>query len=377
MEKSTSYIQFLKFCLNDNLPVPTCIKDINWHDLLIFGMKQAISGLYAPTILMKDGKLTSKEDFMGNKPTDDDVMEWVFEDYRLRKINKTMFERTEKASEWFLENGFRNYILKGQGNAILYPDPMLRSSGDIDIWLEGGQEKILSFTKKYYDKEYNRLHVDFPMFRDASVEVHFRPSSMINPWMNKKMWKYFDEVADEQFSHKVTSPDGKYTFYMPTNYFNLFYQLDHIFRHLVIGGVGLRQIIDYYYLLRKRVADGADAAADKELIATLKRFKMLKFAKAVMYVLHEELGLDKKYLYTEPNEKEGKFLLDEMLKAGNFGHYEERLKEIEKKESKLYRFLLVQKFNLRLLSHYPSEAMWMPYLSLKAALSRSESIHDH
>ena len=69
-----------------------------------------------------------------------------------------------------MENGFPNCILKGQGNALMYPDPYARVPGDIDIWLDGGREKILDFTTKYYNRPYTSIHVDFPMFADAGDE---------------------------------------------------------------------------------------------------------------------------------------------------------------------------------------------------------------
>ena len=375
MDNLNSYLEFLKFCINDNRPVPSCIKDIKWHSLLEFGVKHTISGIFAPTVLMKNGKLTIN-DFQGNKPSDEDVMEWVFEDYRLRKLNTTMFERTQKASEWFYENGFRNCILKGQANAIMYPDPYLRTPGDIDIWLEGSRDKILEFTTKYYNRPATRLHVDFPMFRDVQVEVHFHPSSMLSPIKNKQLWKYFDSVADAQFNHKATSPDGKYSFYVPTNEFNLFYQIDHIFRHLVVRGIGLRQIIDYFFLLRKRYNDGATPEDDKQLIKTLNKFNLHRFSRAMMYILHEVLGLDEKYLYTKPHEKEGKFLLSEILEGGNFGKYESRLDALEGAKGHFKRFLIVESFNLRLLRHYPSEIMWRPYLDIRAGLRNNMGDDD-
>ena len=185
-------------CLNDNVPVPESIKEINWHKLLEFATAQTIQGVFARTILMQDGKL-GKDDFMGNKPTDDDVMDWVFEAHRLRKENEILFKRANKASEWFLENGFQNCILKGQGNALMYPDPYARVPGDIDIWLDGGREKILEFTTKYYQRKPTSIHVDFPMFADAGVEVHFRPSYMLNPFIDKKLVRYFDEIKASQF----------------------------------------------------------------------------------------------------------------------------------------------------------------------------------
>ena len=364
MNNTEQYFELLRFCLNEEKTVPECIKDINWHNLLEFATKQTIVGIFVPIVLKEDKRVTI-ESYCGNKPSDEDVMEWVFEAHRLRKFSKIAFERTTKASEWFLENGFRNCILKGQGNALMYPDPMLRSTGDIDIWCEGGREKVLAFTTKYYDSHSTRLHVDFPMFRDIDVEVHFRPSSMINPFSNKKLWKYFEKESEKQFGNEVSSADGKYKFFVPTNEFNVFYQLDHVFRHLMIGGIGMRQIIDYYYLLRKRYNEGISPEANKELLSTLKKFHLLKFAKAMMYIMRDVLGLDEKYLYVEPNEKEGKYLLEEIKLGGNFGKFETRLDDLKGVKGNFKRFLIKEKFNLRLLSHYPSETMWRPFKHMK------------
>ena len=365
MNDSASYLEFLRFCLDSSMPAPQCVKDINWHKLLEFGVKHTISGLFAPTVLLKNGKL-QRDDFQGNKPSDEDVMEWVFEDYRLRKLNQTMFERTAKASEWFAENGFRNCILKGQGNALMYPDPMLRVPGDIDIWLEGGREKILEFTTKYYNKHASKIHVDFPMFKDASVEVHFTPSTLKNPYTNKKLQQFFSSVAEEQFSNKVSTPDGKISFTVPKTEFNVVYQLIHLYRHLITRGIGLRQVIDYYYLLRKRKEENPTQEDNKRVIADLKKFKLMKFAGAISYILHEMLGLGKEYLVVAPDKKEGVFILNEILEGGNFGKYESRLEQkLDETQGHFKRFLVLEAFNFRLLKHYPSEVMWMPILDLK------------
>lgn len=376
MEESTKYLEFLKFCLNDNLPVPEGIATIKWHDLIDFGKKHAILGLFIPTVLMRNGKLAIA-DFKGNKPTDDDVMEWMFEDLKLRKKSEILFGRTQKASDWFLENGFRNCILKGQGNAFMYPDPYLRTSGDVDIWLEGTRDEILAFTTKYYDMPASSLHVHFPMFGDAEVEVHFRPSRFYNKRMTKALWAYFDEVAPSQFVNKATSPDGLYSFFVPTNEFNTFYQLNHVFRHFINEGIGLRQIVDYFYLLRKRRDEGATPDDDKKLVALLKRFNLHGFARAMMYVQMEVLGLDNKYIFTEPSRKKGEFMLDEILFAGNFGKYEERLhNKLDGVKGHLKRFLVLESFRLRLLKHFPGHAIWMPYRDVKDFIYRKQKENE-
>lgn len=376
MEESTKYLEFLKFCLDSNSQIPECIASINWHDLMDFAKKQAILGLFIPTVLMRDGKLTIA-DFKGNKPTDDDVMEWIFEDLKLRKRNEILFGRTQKASEWFLENGFRNCILKGQGNAIMYPDPYLRTCGDVDIWLEGTREEILAFTTKYYNLPASSLHVHFPMFGDTEVEVHFWPSRFYNSKMTRKLWDYFAEVAPSQFGNKVTTPDGKYSFFVPTNEFNVFFQLNHVFRHFINEGIGLRQIIDYYYLLRKRRDEGATPEDDKKLVDLLDRFDLHGFARAMMYVQTTVLGLESKYLYTEPCEKKGKFMLDEMLYAGNFGKYETRLHDkLHNVKGHVKRFFILESFRIRLLRYFPSHAIFMPYRDVRDFIYRRQKDTD-
>ena len=113
---------------------------------------------------------------------------------------------------------------------------------------------------------------------------------------------------------------------------NVVYQLLHINKHLVEEGIGLRQLLDYYFVLRAlhidqgsfsdrtesmvQWAEGMDIAvkSNEEILHTLSRFGMKKFAGAVMYVLQTVFAMPDEYLLCPPNEKEGVFLLDESCK---------------------------------------------------------------
>jgi len=372
MDKTWSdYLDFLRFCLNKDRKVPQCVASINWHELLEFARKQAIVGMFIPTVLMEDGKL-SKEDFGSNKPSDDDVMEWMFEKQILERYNKRAYLYTAKISRKFENLGFRNCILKGQGNSINYQFPFMRACGDIDIWVEGGEKKVVELVEQYcHPTGITKIHVDFPVIPEIPVEVHFRPSYFLNPFMDKKLVKWFDSVADEQFSNLVSREGVADSFYAPTNYFNLFYQLLHIQRHLVKRGIGMRQIIDYFYLLKKRKEDGIDPEADKKLLALLKKFRMEKFARAILYIESTLLGLESDYLYLEPDEEEGLFIINEVLEGGNFGYHDIRIKKkLRSEKGHFRRFIALESFNLRLLKHYPSETMWMPIQDLIDHFSR-------
>ena len=157
----------------------------------------------------------------------------------------------------------------------------------------------------------------------------------------------------------ISTLEGGHKVHTPTAAFNRVYILSHIYRHLFDEGVGLRQLMDYYYVLRQ----GFTETERQETITILKQFKMERFAEAVIWVLQEVFGLEAKYMLTTPNEREGKFLLDEIMMAGNFGHYDPRI--IRSQDERLFtRFVRRTIRNLRFLRSYPSEVIWSPIFKI-------------
>lgn len=126
--------------------------------------------------------------------------------------------------------------------------------------------------------------------------------------------------------------------------------------HLFTEGFGLRQVTDYYYVL-KSLKEGNHK---KEVIRnTLLHLGLLKFAGAMMWVMQRVYQLSSDYIIAEPNEKEGKFLLNEILQSGNMGHYDTRLGNKEG-ESVVHRYFRMTRRNMRFVKHYPSEALCEP-----------------
>jgi hypothetical protein len=83
---------------------------------------------------------------------------------------------------------------------------------------------------------------------------------------------------------------------------------------------------------------------------------LYKFAEAVMWVVGEVFGLERDLMLIEPNEKEGRFLLDEIMMAGNFGKYDERIDLSN--NSFFNRLTRRHKQTLKFWSAYPQEAVW-------------------
>lgn len=340
------FFDFLQFCIGAEAEIPTSVKNADWNALYITAQKQALTG-----VLFHGIKQLPKE----LAPNTSLLILWMGMAQKIKQQNIRLFMDSAKVCKKFKQVGFRNCILKGQGNALLYPDSYIRTPGDIDIYLAGGRTKVMQYVNKVCPNQVMRYHhVDFPVMK-TEIEVHFTPSYMFFPIHNLRMQKWFKEVMDLQCSNVVTLPDGYGEITVPTMSFNVIYNLSHLYRHVFTEGIGLRQLIDYYYIVNNDELLGIRDSLQREL----KHLGLWKFAGAVMYVLHEVLGLPKENMIAPMDHKEGKFLLDEIMCGGNFGQYDDRL-GCKDDEGKVHRYFRMNLRNLRFVKHYPTEALSEP-----------------
>ena len=349
------FFDFLRFCIGTTSEIPASMKDADWKVMYGIAKKQALIGVLFHGIQQLPKELA---------PDGDLLMTWMGMAQRIKQQNMRLFIDSAKVCKNFKDAGFRNCILKGQGNALLYPNPYMCTPGDIDIYLNGGRKRIMEYVDKVCPNQVMRYHhVDFPVMK-TPIEVHFTPSYMFCPWHNRRMQKWFGKVMDLQCSNVVTLPDGYGEITVPTTSFNVVYILSHLYRHVFTEGIGLRQLLDYYFVVVKwhtdltdlTDSDSADLAA---LQQDLKWLGLWKFAGAVMYVLHEVFGLEEEKMIAPTNEKEGAFLLDEIVRGGNFGQYDDRLGD-KTGEGKVHRYFRMTLRNMRFVKHYPIEAICEP-----------------
>ena len=128
-----------------------------------------------------------------------------------------------------------------------------------------------------------------------------------------------------------------------------------MFRHYLEGGIGFRQMMDYYYVLQ--VLDPGDRA---EVMKVLRRTGMARFAGAVMHVLKYSFRLEDEFMLCPPDRKYGSPMIREILAHGNFGVLDTR-NYSSKGETVLGRF---RRKNARVLSKlwdYPRQVIWSPF----------------
>ena len=430
MEKQHQiFFDFLRFCIGSAKEIPGSLKEVDWKELYAIAKKQCLVGV------LFDGIKKLPAEHVGMKK--EILLQWMAESQMLEKANVRLNDAAIQVSEWFRKKGFRTCILKGQGNALMYPNPYSRTPGDIDIWVEGGDKRVISFVRSISPHEKACYHhIEFPSYKGVEVEVHYRPSFLLCFWHNRKLQKYYERVKEKQFSHRVMlGEQGEIA--IPTAEFNLIFQLTHIFSHLMNEGIGLRQLLDYYYVLCDfykvyqnfsnpsvslskgsstfspspsssgsgdvtapsrcseplRSKDGgpskvspncagwdrwdaigdmtsATAATDSSATAArssstaidrvqeeLKELGMWKFAGGIMYIMQEVFGMPASRLIVPPNEKYGKFVLNEVLEAGNFGRHDARNRfgrsQLGHNLQRVYR-------DIRLVKYFPAEALCEP-----------------
>lgn len=329
--------------------------------------------------------------YVSKKPPLPLLLNWMGEAQKNQKQNNTLNLKIFELIDHLKENGFEGSILKGQGLALLY-GPLSthdnennlanwRTPGDIDIWIKGDRKDIIRHIRHYTDSEYVVYHnANFPIFPETSVEVHFTPSWFWNPLHNYRLQKFFKENQDSSLSNRVilsaVDAQGKTIereASIPTVEFNAVFILQHIYRHLFGEGIGLRQVIDYYFVLKflGKVENEQSQNSHTSTFALLKRLGLGRFTSAMMWILHEALGLEEEYLLCKPDEKQGQFILNEMLRGGNFGHYDDRNKH-KTGESALRRYLVHVTRNLRYIHYYPAEIISIPFWKIWHFLWRKQ-----
>lgn len=360
-----------------------------WTELFALSKKQALVAVAFTGVT----KLNPGSDFGASLGMDEmTYLKWLGLTAKVAQRNKELNGECVEVSRKLKESGFEVAILKGQSNQLYYipGSTECRTPGDVDVWaravdcsLSAHKKKVLGLVKSTVPDderkgmEVHYHHVDYPISEKCQVELHFTPSYFNNPFTNHRFQEFVSLNGD------VLIEECRLGYGVLTSWFNVVYSMQHIYRHLLGEGIGLRQLLDLYMLLRYYHNEsgefgdrsqsmgmwaeglGRTVRSKEEIMHLLKRFGMGRFASAVMWVLKEVFAMPSVYCLCEPDEREGRFLLDEILAGGNFGKDNAEAMMAQKSCSALDRFWLREKFYFRLLRHYPSEIIWTPYWQIR------------
>ena len=447
------YFEYIQVAVGNRKSLSVSVTDADWHRLFEFCKRQAIIGVGFSAV--------EKLHAVGVVCPAALRIRWMALALQIEKRNDLLNQQCSQLARKYEHDGLSTCILKGQGNCLNYPEELRkrRQCGDIDVWtipfeneecrmkneecsesdggvaiaVQTGKEEV-EYVEYHgrkavieYVKMLHRLagsnvspviryhHIEAPKIDGTELEVHFRVGFVNSPLRNRRMQRWFIDHADVCMKNKTHMG-----FAVPTASVNVVYQMCHLFSHYFDEGLGLRQLMDYYFALRVWHNDvmeckdlqtqgmwseglGTAVMSKEEVMSVLRSFGMGKFAAAVMFVLHEvffkneecrmkkqrsaaegkaneecseaddvveqqlsSIGQQLKekcvcepWMICEPNEREGRKFLEEIMKGGNFGQYDERGKEF-KNGGMIKHGLWKLKRVMRLVRSYPEEAMCEP-----------------
>lgn len=329
--------------------IPDFDGDEEWKQVMELGKEQAVTG-----ILERGIRLVPPE----SQPPKQIHVRATLLSQKIALLNRKVDEASIKVANMLEQAGFQCCLLKGQGNALAYTDPTARTPGDIDIWVAAKPEQVVAFAwKTKPDANAGYHHVDYEKCDGVEVELHYRPAFLNNPLHNNRLQKWFLGEAATQCSHSMELPNGAGQINVPTDAFNRIFQMSHIMNHVIHEGVGIRQLMDYYFLLQKGFSP-EEQQRDEQL---LRRFGLYNISAAVMYTLRQLFAIPMDKMIVPPNRRRGRFLLKEVFEGGNFGHYNP---ESRRARTRFKKNILRLKRDFRLLTVFPSECLCEPIFRL-------------
>lgn len=352
---STRFFALLRFSLGIDDAFDYSFSPDEWCAVFRMAQRQAVAGV----LFVGVQRITDD-----NAPPKDLMMQWLSTAMRIRKINEKAYRASVEAQRQFETMGFRCCVIKGQGNAVDYPEPYMRMPGDVDVWLDGTRGDIVAASRKLDGTaQMSYQHVVVSPFCRMELEVHFFPSFLMNAVNNRRMQRYFRDKAASCFDNRIVLPDGHGEIAVPTPAFNAVFQLTHVFRHYIVQGIGMRQLNDYYYVVRRLSDDER-----RETMQQVRRIGMYTFLCAVMYVMRRVFHMPDEMLLAEPDSKRGIALLREIMSGGNFGWFNRGtwLRKNNLLQRQWLKFLRDRDFLLA----YPAEVIAEPFFRVYHFLLR-------
>ena len=157
------FFSLLRYSIGEQQEPPVIQAD-EWEPIIVMAAEQSLMGVLSEGVSRLSEVVTL---------TDEVKLTWFFEAEEIVKANKKLNAATFRVAKRLRKGGFDCCILKGQGNALMYPEPLHRIPGDIDVWAVGDIPTIIAIGKQGNPETTAMYHhIDFSPIGDIPVEVH-------------------------------------------------------------------------------------------------------------------------------------------------------------------------------------------------------------
>ena len=347
-----AFFEALRSGLWGRRPDPAAFQSLSrdeWSRLYKLSTLQTVEGIVCEGIQQLSPEVLPPKDILAK---------WMVRLQHIEERNGWMNEVLSDQIAFFEKHNLHPFLQKGQGVARYYRRPQSRVCGDIDWCFSDKKEynRAAALMKKHgqglkighgYSLSYT--------WKGCDIEHHQRLVELRNPFVQG----YLKGLSRSTSYPPVPVEFGEQVAYIPHPILNILLVNAHILKHLVVYGIGTRQLCD-----AARLYDALHNQFDPNALRVVyERTGILKWS----YVLHELLvnyiGLDRKKLpFEQEAPEDAAWMMADILKGGNFGFYNTEGKDETKSLDKPAR---VKKFFSRFYRYArlaPGETISSPFM---------------
>lgn len=338
------FLAFIKYVLMGGEYPHGLLTEANWKEQQAMAKSQTVSGLFFKAVSKMPANL---------RPPQQILLKLQSYVVYYESMNNMLNERTCSIFALYKSIGLHPILLKGQGAATLYKYPGLRVFGDIDIYVPDGGNKLMDWVKQNADSiKYDPRHDHIMAFswQGATIENHL----CLLKFYNKKLFSRMEAIVQdvlrsENYPDHVLINNVPVEVLPPT--IGLLYLIVHFSRHLIVSGVGVRQLCD----ITLHIHCMHDKIDSKLLCSWLERLEMRRMAHAVASTCVKYLGLKPEEVPYDYRSDEWGDKADELMQivmdGGNSGYWQ----KLGKKQRMLSRARLYLKQQFRIYPFMPRE----------------------
>jgi hypothetical protein len=216
------------------------------------------------------------------------------------------------------QHGIEYCVVKGVASASYYPDPLMRSMGDVDFYVHPNDiNTALEILKNEGFVVYKTNHPHHISLDRGTkhFEMHFKPVAYHEGWTGEIFEEYWSDIRQTSVMNEI--PPAIYR--GPSKFHHGFILLTHLQHHLFHEGVGLRHFCDWALFV--------DSFTNEEFVSVfesrLKRIGLYRLAQALSLGAVKYMGMaHREWMGDDYDTAEE--LLSDIICGGNFGRKDRR-----------------------------------------------------
>ncbi|MDR0541263.1 MAG: nucleotidyltransferase family protein, partial [Dysgonamonadaceae bacterium] len=279
-----------------------------WKKIYRLARKQTVEGIVYDGIMQLSDACFPPKDLL---------MEWVIRLNSIENDNKRMNRIIGEIRTLFAKNHIAALLVKGQGVAASYDNPLHRVCGDID-WSFPDKEnfdRANSLMKRKRIKIRQQAGFStYYVYKGVLVEHHRHLLDISNPFLSGYLRRI--QQQEEALSAYMDAWEQKIP--LPSPVLTHLSVNSHILKHLLAFGISLRQLCD-----SARVCSAYHSRTEAELLKEIyHKLGIYPWIQLLNRLLVDYLGMPEEYLLFPPApHSKADFMIKDVLQGGSFGFY--------------------------------------------------------